>query len=415
MKDGIKNALSLTSICIIVALLVAVTNSFTAPVIENNKANAAGESLSQVLPGAKDFEKLETPSDAVYVQEIYRDTGGIGYAVTVCVTSAYSTSPMLYTVGVDNTGVITGIVITNYAETKNFGTEEYPQTYIGADSALNGIELVAGVTYSSTAFRQGVQEVFDILISMDLVQAGEKSESQKIEELMNKVLPGAQNGTGKAVLKEYVTGASWVEQAYSASNGTGYILVAADGTVCAVNAFGKVKAYDPDGENITLSAENINDAAGAVPNNAKDTAEKDKAVLSRYTGADAVFTHIADADLFSTVTNAFRIDDGGKVYYGFVSRPIGYNNGTMTVYGVLDENGSIVKIKVSEIILYSEYYSDYTLDESAYYENLEGMTEAEFGAEDTLISGATVSSDAVNKAVKDMFEAYNMISGGKTG
>jgi hypothetical protein len=78
----------------------------------------------------------------------------------------------------------------------------------------------------------------------------------------------------------------------------------------------------------------------------------------------------------------------------------------MTVYGILSADGGIKKIKVSQIILYSEYYDGYTLDEDEYYQGLEGKTESTLTDGDTLISGATISANAINKAIKDMFAVY---------
>lgn len=416
MKNGIKSVTVLTVICVAVSLLVALTNSFTAPVIEENKQSASTESLKQVLENAADFQLLEKPADApVTVQEIYKETGGLGYAVTVAVTTSYSASPMLYTVGISSDGVITGIVITNYSESKDFGKDTYPQSYVGMDSALNGAELVSGVTYSSTAFKKGIEDVFAALIDMGLIGAGEKSEEQKIEELLNTLLAGSLSDSGRAVLAEYETNADWVKAGYAATNGTGYALVAEDNTVYVINPFGHVKAYNIDGQDMTESASRLNDAAGAVPNNAKETAEKDKNALARIAGEGAVFTQITDLRSFSTVTNLFRIEEGEEVYYGFVSHPIGYNNGSMTVYGILDKNGAVKEVKVSEIILYSQYYDDYTLDESAYYEGLAGKTQSTLTDEDTLINGATISGNGVNKALKDMFIAFEEITKGGEG
>ncbi len=416
MKDGIKSVTVLTVICVAVSLLVALTNSFTAPVIKRNKDAASTESLKQVLENAADFEKMEKPENAPEtVQDIYRETGGIGYAVTVAVTTSYSSSPMLYTVGISSEGKITGIVITSYTESKDFGKETYPQSYIGLDSALNGAELVSGVTYSSTAFKNGIEDVFATLIDMGLIGAGEKSEAQKLEELLDTLLPGALSDSGKAAFKEYEASAGWVKKAYQAVNGTGYVLVAEDNTVCVINPFGYVKAYDIDGKDITDSTEGLTDAAGAVPNNAKETAEKDKNALARMAGEGAVFTRITNFKSFSTVTNIFRIEEGNEAYYGFVSRPIGYNNGGMEVYGLITEDGKVKDVKVSEIVLYSQYYDDYTLDESAYYENLTGKTESTLTHEDTLINGATISGNAVNKALKDMFNALEEITKGGEG
>jgi Na+-translocating ferredoxin:NAD+ oxidoreductase RnfG subunit len=87
----------------------------------------------------------------------------------------------------------------------------------------------------------------------------------------------------------------------------------------------------------------------------------------------------------------------------------------MTVYGVLDEDGKIKEIKISEIILYSQYYDDYELDEEAYTEGLKGKDGSTLSEEDTLISGATISGNAVNKALKDMFGAYEAITKGGNG
>lgn len=417
MKNGIKSVLVLTSICLITTLLVALTNHFTAPVIEKNKADAANQSLVQVLTGAKEFDKLEKPADAPEsVQDIYMETSGLGFAVTVSVTSSYSKSPLLYTVGVSNEGVITGIVITNYGETKDFGKDTYPKTYVGMDSALNGAELVSGVTYSSAAFRQGIEDVFAVLIKMDLIQAGEKSEEQKIKELIDTVLPGANNQNGDAVLEtlELDVG-DWCRNVFEASNGAGYILVSTDGqTVYTVNPFGKVRAYDIDGNDITDTASHINDAAGAVSNLSKEKEASDTKALKKLAGDTSAFT-AAVIDTVSTVTNAFVIDNEGERLYGFVCRPIGYNNGVMTVYGVLDEDGKIKEIKISEIILYSQYYDDYELDEEAYTEGLKGKDGSTLSEEDTLISGATISGNAVNKALKDMFGAYEDITKGGNG
>ena len=147
MKNGTKSVITLSLICFSVALVLATAYYFTAPIIERNKSNEATDSLSAVLPDGKDFKKISlAPNTPETVKEIYKETNGTGYAVTVEVSSSYSSSPMAYTVGIGTDGKISGIVITSYSESKNFGKDTYPKTYIGMDSALNGAELVAGVT-----------------------------------------------------------------------------------------------------------------------------------------------------------------------------------------------------------------------------------------------------------------------------
>ena len=92
------------------------------------------------------------------VTGIYKETGGRGYAVTVETTSSYSQNPMTFTLGVSEGGKIIGVAVTNYSETKDFGS--YPETFIGKDSSLEGVDVVAGVTYSSNAFKDAVKDAF---------------------------------------------------------------------------------------------------------------------------------------------------------------------------------------------------------------------------------------------------------------
>ena len=174
MKIYIKSVIVLGSICLAVAVLLAAINYVTAPVISENAARAVQESLGAVLAGAESFEEMELPEGAPdTVKAVYCDKGGKGYAVALSATSQYSGSPMTFTLGIGTDGKITGIKITNYAETKDFGAS-YPETYIGADSALTDIDLVSGVTYSSTAFKEAVADAFEALASIDAGQ--ERSE-----------------------------------------------------------------------------------------------------------------------------------------------------------------------------------------------------------------------------------------------
>ena len=53
MKENVKSVVVLTAICLVVAALLAVTNFYTAPIIEANKAAAATGSLAEVIPGCK--------------------------------------------------------------------------------------------------------------------------------------------------------------------------------------------------------------------------------------------------------------------------------------------------------------------------------------------------------------------------
>ena len=173
MKLNVKSVVVLTSICVVVSALLSVTNFFTAPVIEENKAAAASASLTVVMPDAEGFEEIELPADApATVLNLYKETSGLGYVALLATTSQYSSGDMGITVAIGADGTITGITLTSYYESKDFGSE-YPQTYLGADSALNGVDTFAGVTYSSNALKSAVTDAFHVLIASGAVAEGQ--------------------------------------------------------------------------------------------------------------------------------------------------------------------------------------------------------------------------------------------------
>ena len=163
-KDNLKSIIVLCSICLVTAALMAAVNFITSPVIKENEEAKVQESLKSVMPDAAGFEQVELPEGAPKtVTAIYRDTGKTGYALAVSTESAYSSNPMTFTVALDNEGKIIAVELTGYSETKDFGKETYPKTYVGADaSTVSDVDLVSGVTYSSTAFRNAMADTLSV-------------------------------------------------------------------------------------------------------------------------------------------------------------------------------------------------------------------------------------------------------------
>jgi len=160
MKNtNLKSIIVLPLICLIVVALLAAVNHITSDVIEKNAMKAQLESLKQVVPGATDFDTQDlTESMPETVTGIFKETGGKGYAVTLETVSSYSQNPMTFTLGISEDGKIIGVFVTNYSETKDFG--DYPESFAGKDSSLEGVDVVAGVTYSSNAFKDAVKDAF---------------------------------------------------------------------------------------------------------------------------------------------------------------------------------------------------------------------------------------------------------------
>lgn len=171
-KDYIKTVLVLTVICLVVAVLLAVTNSVTAPIIAEGRAARIQESLQAVIPGGT-FEEATLPEGtASTVSAVYKETSGKGYVVVLSTRSQYSGGPMGITTAIDGTGTITAITLTSYQESKDFGKETYPQNYIGATTeTVSGVDTFSGVTYSSTALRNALT---DALAAYHLVEEAAK-------------------------------------------------------------------------------------------------------------------------------------------------------------------------------------------------------------------------------------------------
>ena len=383
MKSNVKSVVVLTAICVVVATLLSVTNYFTAPVIENNKAATANESLYVVMADAAGFEEVELAADApATVTGLYKETSGLGYVVTLSTTSQYSSDNMGITVGIGSDGKIVGVTITGYYESKDFGPD-YPQTYVGADSALNGIDTFAGVTYSSTAFKEAIQDAFSVLISSGAVAEGEKSEDQMVMELLPTILPGCADALGAAQVSE-IDPAGYTA-AYVANNSCGYAVVTSNdaGTiVCVINAFGDAKCYDLEGNEVEGPADEVS----------------------------AAFPSIADAFAERNLANA-QAAVGGDTYYVFNTDVFGFGNTVLQMVVVLDSEGSIVTYKpISDLIVHGDQYTAHELtDESAYASKFEGVNEASYTDDMSSVAGATCTATAVSDSIHAAFDAFQAV------
>ena len=105
MKENIKSVVVLTAICLVVAVLLAYTNSITAPIIEANQAAKASGSLLEVMPEAAGFEDITaTLALPETVNGVHKETSGLGYVMTLTATSDYSGgNPMAFTIAIDAT------------------------------------------------------------------------------------------------------------------------------------------------------------------------------------------------------------------------------------------------------------------------------------------------------------------------
>ena len=431
-KSGFAaSALVLVLIFAVFALVLFGINIFAAPLIAANGSAQQFAPLYSVMPEAKGFELIYDANDSAAsalvdvpetVQAIYSESSGLGYAIRLSTTQGYTKEPIEFTIAIDAEGKISGTELTAYPDTKDFGAD-YPGSFIGQDSALGDVGLVAGVTFSSSAFKNAVSDGFAALISNGLVGAGVKSDAQILTELSVQVFTGLANRDGVAQVEEPEVAEgqfSFIQKIMKALNGSGFAFVAKDGEssyLLVCNVSGAVRVYDIEGKDVTdtANAAMVEEASSYAAANTVSNADAELKKLRTMVSEGAELTAVSLGDAFNSVTGAYLIADGETTLYGFCARPYAYSNQPIAVYFVLDESGAIVSMACDEIILFGEYFTSYELDEAKYKEGFAGLTAGSFTGEQTLISGATASTNAMTVATEDVFAAFQAISATEGG
>ena len=412
----------ITTFVLIFALLIVFSaaavglNFVTGPIIEKNEASRASGALAKVFPGGKGFEEVDltTLTDLPdTLVSVHRETSGAGYVLNMSTTKGYTGNAIKLSFGVDSEGKIVGISLDDYPESKDFGAG-YPDTFVGQDSTLAGVQLVAGCTYSSVAFRDAVADGMNLLVANGLMTAGVKSDEQLLLELVPTVHSGLVNGSGIAQYDE-LDGDGTFAKILKSKNGSGFGYIVKDGdqTLLAVtNASGKVKVYNTEGADVTAQYAAIADSAKAhTLGSPMSTLDRDTLRLTALLEG-ATITAAELPESFNSVTNLYTMEKDGATYYGMVARTYGYDNKVMGVYYVVDAEGAIVGMNVDTLIFDAEYYHSYTLDPASYKAGFKGLTQDTFNGEIAAIAGATYTADSVKQATDDIFAVYSAQKGG---
>lgn len=415
----LRSALTLIVLFLVFALLLTGLNTWAGPIIEQGEASQAVGPLLEVLPGAQGFDLIYSNDGSAgselvdipeSVESIYSEPSGLGYAMLLTTSQGYTKQPMEIALGIDAEGKIAGAQVLVYPETKDMGVDTYPQTYVGQDSTLADVSLVAGVTYSSKAFHDAVLDGFTALTANGLVSAGVKGDAQLLTELIATVFPGIMNSEGAMQGEETDTGIDGVTAAYKAPNGAGFAFIAnvdGAGVLAIANTTGSVCVYDTDGNVVTDSYADFAETAAAYARDNGDLyTDDDISKLSAYYSKEAEYAVLGLDGVYNSVTAAYTVTENGETLYAFVSRPYGYSNMPMAVYYVLNADGEIVMMNAKEFILEKEYFSKYTLDAPSYKEGFVGLTGETMTDDVAFISGATVTTNAVKVATRDVFDAF---------
>ena len=417
-KEFSKSAVILIAVFAVFALVLFGLNFVTAPLIEANGASQALAPLKSVMPDAKGFEEMTGLADVpATVQGIYAETSGMGYAVKLSTTEGYTHDPMEITMAVDAEGKISGVEVNTYPDSKDFGAD-YPATYVGQDSAMADVSLVAGVTYSSSAFKNAVSDGLGVLIANGLISEGVKGDAQILEELMPQLCPGVATAEGIAQVEvDEAASGTYIAKAMKAVNGNLVACIVTDGDstyLAAANNDGSCTVFDVEGKDVTADANAalVDEVKAYAAANTVPATDKELKKLQKMAGETAVLEQTALEGVYNTVAGAYTVTDGENVSYAFAVRPYGYSNQPMEFYFIIDADGAIVSMDADEFILIAEYFTSYTLDEKEYKAGFAGSTGDSFNADTALIAGATISSNAARVAAEDAFAAFAAVKNG---
>lgn len=387
MKKHIQSIVALTAICLVISVLLAVTNYITAPIIAKNQAAAANAALAEVMPGGTGFTELdlaeyELPAS---VTNAYSEANG-GYVLQMNVTG-YA-ADMIVMCGVDANGTVTGAKCLSSGET--LGQEKtYGENFGGKTAAdLDAIDTVGGATKTTAAYKSAIKDALNAAIILGGGSVDIRTPEQILAENLAAALPAGDTFTLTFVAEDL----SGIDAVYTAANGAGAVYVVGENYIGA-------------------------DASGAV---VTETDEATKALV-----ADAAAKLLASSmeeiditaypDMPTAIQKAYKTASGNFVFEvrgsGFgITGDKYYNPSGEYIYirASVTAEGRIIAVEtISQAE--SEGYGAACADPS-FYTQFNGKDETNYKEIDA-ISGATKTTNGYTTAILRVLEAVKLLKG----
>ena len=408
-NKSLKSIILPVIVVVLAFVILYCVNLWTYPTIVQARMQGEVGPAMDVMPNAKGFMELKLDNVPSTVETVYEETSGQGYVVKVSTKAGFTKEAIVFYIAIDKDNKVQKINVTAYPETREVG-EGYVDTFIGSDSTLSTVELVAGVTYSSSAIKNGVADAFKALSDNGLIVAAKKEPKQLYEELMPVVFGTAVNPAGMMSQEDFTSKVSGVVRAQKATNEGAVAYWYAEGEEnYAVITNGRIaKVYDLEGNEVSsLSSSVLSSLMDEAKTLVKDNSSSDGKRFKKYV-PDSKVTEI-DVPLFNNVTTAFECVNENGTYYGFGVRPYAFDNEALTMYISIDDKGAIYSFNCSALYVDPEYFTH--SEPENYTGGLVGVTDS-WSGEEALITGATLTSEAVRDAINDVFDSFKAIKGG---
>ena len=389
MKKKIPAWIVLCVICLVAAVLLAGVHEVTKEPIDKQQEQQFNASCKALLPDAAEFIRMENENVECYEA---RDTGGatVGY-VAKNVVSGFGGEIELV-VGTDTEGVMTGVQVggANFSETPGLGAktkepwfgEQFAGKSYGVDLTKNGgeIDAVTAATISSSAVVRGVNDTLGKMADAGCFAVAKPASS--VEELGEGRYAATVQGFGGPVYVELALTDGAITDivigddsfAESANYGAKTREEAFYGQYIGKSGTALALGTDVDAvSGATVSSTAVNDAVNMILLYANDP--------EAFAASQTVPTDFADGE--------------------YVVKANGVES-TFEVTVVIADNAVVsVKIGDTEPDSNDNYFLPKTQNE-AFEGQFTGKTYPVDSVD--IASGATVSSNAVLKAVNEAFE-----------
>ena len=383
MKKAIKSTVVLVGICAVMAILLALTNALTAPIIAENQNAAANQALLQVMPNGEGFESVEFDAEKLpkTIKEVFKEKNG-GYVFNM-ETTGYGAG-LLIMCGVNADGTVSGVVCLGSSETlgheKTFGAN-----FAGKDAAgVDAVDTISGATKTTAAFKGAVKDALNAAIILGGGSVDLRTEEEILNDNLSAALPAGEGKFGKVFITEVIEG---IDAVYAAENGKGYVYVIGEQFVAV-------------------------DEAGNTDN---ETVAAAHAILSVSTAEDIDLSAFADlpAKLLSakkTATGNYILETKGAGYG--IKGGDDYHPASgkyIEIRICLTPEGKILDV-ITTFQEESKGIGDACANEK-FYGQFDGKTEGDYKEIDA-IGGATMTTNGYLEAIETAFASVKILEGG---
>lgn len=396
MKKSLKSILVLVCICAAVAVLMALTNSITEPIIKENEQKLANAALLEVLPEGGSFELVDISSYTLpsTVTEVYRAEKG-GHVVKLT-TTGYAPG-MTIMVGVAPDGTVVNSKIISSAETPAIGgvaAESFAAAAVGKDlSNIDGVDTVSGATKTTAGYRAAIKDALNTVVILGGGSVDLRTEEEILNDNLKAALPAAE-GFDKYFFVEVIEG---VDAIYLSKNNVGSICVIGESFI-VVDTNGKVLSECSETESQSAKKA-IETVKASKVSELKPTDYTLPDTLSPYllsakkTESGNFILEVKAAGYGITGGNEYHPASGEYIVIRVSLTPEGRIIDTLTV-SQAETNG---------------IGSDCAKE--SFYGQFDGKTEQTYNSIDA-ISGATMTTDGYKKAILRAFEIVKILKGG---